>query len=122
MKKILLSMTMVFSISVAPAQNPGVKPDPSLSEYIYTAPQGWTTMQYANGIELRSNTSENCTIRLYPMRPSSEHLRQSGVDTVFFRADAILPKGHRKSMGARRTSKAIATFLPRLCITRPPAK
>jgi hypothetical protein len=30
--------------------------------------------------------------------------------------------GRRKSMGARRTSKAIATFLPRLCIARPPAK
>jgi hypothetical protein len=74
MKRILLSMTMAFCISVAPAQNPGVKPDPSLSEYIYMAPQGWTTMQYANGISLRSNTSENCMIDLYPMRPSSGDL------------------------------------------------
>jgi len=70
---------MAFTISVAPAQNPGVKPDPSLSEYIYTAPQGWTTMQFADGIELRSNTSENCAIRLYPMRPSSGDLFKDAV-------------------------------------------
>ena len=79
MKRILLSMTMAFCISVAPAQNPGAKRDPSLSDYIYTAPQGWTTMQFADGIELRSNTSENCAIRLYPMRPSSGDLFKDAV-------------------------------------------
>jgi hypothetical protein len=36
-------------------------------------------MQFADGIELRSNTSENCAIRLYPMRPSSGDLFKDAV-------------------------------------------
>lgn len=70
---------MAFCIPVASAQNPVVKPDPSLSEYIYTAPQGWTTMQFADGIILRSNNGENCTIGLYPIRPSSGDLYKDAV-------------------------------------------
>jgi len=70
---------MAFCISVVAAQNPVPQRDSSLSEYLYAAPQGWTTMQYADGISLRSNNGENCTISLYPMRPSSGDLFRDAV-------------------------------------------
>jgi hypothetical protein len=57
----------------------------SLSNYIYAAPQGWTTAVYPDGIVLSapvSNTGEKCNISLWPLRVSSANL-QNDANTVF---------------------------------------
>jgi hypothetical protein len=49
-----------------------------LADYSFTAPQGWTAMQYPDGIVLSppvSNTGERCNITLWPMRPSTGNLQ-----------------------------------------------
>jgi len=93
MKRILLSIIMVFCVSVVTAQNPGAQSDPSLANYIYTAPQGWTPLQFADGIILRSNTSENCAIVMYAMRPSSGNLFQDAATAwgAVFQAFEVRP-------------------------------
>jgi len=49
----------------------------SLSEYGYSAPPGWTTKQYPDGIVLMSPvsaTNEVCVVTLWPMRPAGTNL------------------------------------------------
>ena len=49
----------------------------SLSDYIYTAPAGWTPKQYVDGIVLYSPAftgGEQCILSLYPTRPASNDL------------------------------------------------
>ena len=53
--------------------------------YIFTAPQGWATTQYPDGIVLTSpvsNTGEKCNITLWPMQLSTGNL-QSDVAKLF---------------------------------------
>jgi hypothetical protein len=46
----------------------------SLGDYVFTAPTGWTTTRYADGIVLSSNNGENCRLTLWPMRPAGQSL------------------------------------------------
>jgi hypothetical protein len=61
-----------------PAQPmPNVFGPNSLSEYVYTAPQGWTTDRYSDGIVLNSpvsNTGEKCLLQIWPMRQAGQDL------------------------------------------------
>ncbi|HEU5412246.1 MAG TPA: hypothetical protein VFW31_00750 [Candidatus Angelobacter sp.] len=53
---------------------PAIGSPASLRDYVYTAPPGWTTNQYPDGIVLTSpvfNTGERCLLSLWPMRGSS---------------------------------------------------
>jgi hypothetical protein len=57
---------------------PNVAGANSLSEYVYAAPQGWTTNKYPDGIVLTSpvsNTGERCLISMWPMRPAGADLQ-----------------------------------------------
>ncbi len=79
MKRILLSIATAFCVSASAAQNANQPADASLSDYIYTAPPGWTPTSYADGILLNSpvsDTGEKCVIGLLPMQPSSGDLFQ----------------------------------------------
>ena len=56
---------------------PNVVGPNSLAEYVYAAPQGWTTTPYPDGIVLRpsaSNNGEPCLITMWPMRPAGVDL------------------------------------------------
>ncbi len=55
----------------------------SLKNYIYTAPQGWTAIQYPDGIVLSSpgsNTGERCNLSLWPMRQASGNLQNDAIN------------------------------------------
>ncbi len=57
---------------------PNVAGANSLTEYVYTPPQGWTTNRYPDGIVLTSpvfNTGERCLISMWPMRPAGADLQ-----------------------------------------------
>jgi hypothetical protein len=79
--------------AIAPAASappmPNVVGPNSLSEYVYTAPQGWTRMQYSNGIVINSptyNTGERCLISLWPFRQAGANLindAASAFQTIF---------------------------------------
>src|ERR1700730_4066847 len=61
------------NIANDPSPNKSMAPA-GFANYIYAAPQGWTTSQYPDGIVLRSpvyNTGEQCNITLWPMRAST---------------------------------------------------
>ena len=58
----------------------------SLSDYVYTIPEGWTPTQYPDGIVLRSpvyNTGEQCLLTMWPMRPAGNNLL-SDANNAFF--------------------------------------
>ncbi len=77
MKRILLPIAAAFCVSAIAAQNANTTGAGSLSDYIYAAPQGWTTTPYPDGIVIRSpvsNTGEKCLITLWPMRPAGNDL------------------------------------------------
>ena len=60
-------------------------PAGTLAEYAYTAPQGWTTANYPDGIVLTSPgsaTGEHCLISMWPMRPAGQNLLRDA-DTIF---------------------------------------
>ena len=60
-------------------------PAGTLAEYGYTAPQGWTTANYPDGIVLTSPgsaTGEHCLISMWPMRPAGQNLLRDA-DTIF---------------------------------------
>jgi len=51
----------------------------TLNDYVYTAPAGWTTQRFPDGIVLSSpfsSTQEKCFISMWPMRPASADLFQ----------------------------------------------
>lgn len=53
------------------------EPAASLNDYVYTAPPGWTTNRYPDGIVLTSpvfNTGEKCLISMWPMRRPGANL------------------------------------------------
>lgn len=53
---------------------PAIGSPASLRDYVYTAPAGWSTNQYPDGIVLTSpvfNTGERCLLSLWPMRESA---------------------------------------------------
>src|SRR5258705_6656799 len=52
---------------VAPARD-------TLDNYVYTAPSGWTTARYPDGIVLSSNNGESCRLTLWPMRSTGSNL------------------------------------------------
>lgn len=57
----------------------------TLGDYIYSAPQGWTTANYPDGIVLTSpgsQTGEHCMISMWPMRPAGQSLIHDA-DTAF---------------------------------------
>jgi hypothetical protein len=52
---------------------------PSLAEYVYTPPSGWTVTPYPDGIVMTSpvsNTGEKCVLSLWPLRPASNELQR----------------------------------------------
>jgi len=51
----------------------------TLDAYVYTAPQGWTTQKFPDGIVLSSplsSTNEKCVITMWPMRAAGTDLLQ----------------------------------------------
>ncbi len=57
----------------------------TLGDYVYTAPQGWTTANYPDGIVLTSpgsQTGDHCMISMWPMRPAGQSLIRDA-DTAF---------------------------------------
>lgn len=69
----------------SPAAAPAAGNPASLSDYVYTAPAGWTTNQYSDGIVLTSpmaGNGERCLISMWPMRSSSGNL-QRDADVAF---------------------------------------
>jgi hypothetical protein len=71
-----------FNVSAQDSATTGAA---SLSDYIYTAPQGWAATPYPDGIVINSpvsNTGERCFIALWPMRASSGDL-ENDVGNVF---------------------------------------
>jgi hypothetical protein len=52
---------------------------PSLAEYVYTPPAGWTVTPYPDGVVMTSpvsNTGEKCVLSLWPLRPGSNDLQR----------------------------------------------
>ena len=71
--------------SSAPAVNGGNSASPqmnagdaaTLGDYVYTAPPGWTSNQYPDGVVLMSPvyvTNERCVFTFWPMRPAGANL------------------------------------------------
>lgn len=50
----------------------------SLDEYVYTAPSGWTTQRYPDGIVLSAagNNGERCLLQIWPTRPAGPNLER----------------------------------------------
>jgi len=77
-KKILLLTTAAAWALNAFAQAPGTPGAAALSDYIYSAPQGWAVTSYPDGIVINSpvsNSGERCLLNLWPMRPASNDLQ-----------------------------------------------
>jgi hypothetical protein len=54
----------------------------TLDDYIYTAPAGWATQKFPDGIVLSSpfsSTQEKCFISMWPMRPAGADLLQDAI-------------------------------------------
>ncbi|HSY82974.1 MAG TPA: hypothetical protein VK807_14480 [Gemmatimonadaceae bacterium] len=56
----------------------------TLDEYAYTAPTGWTTQRYPDGIVLSAtgNNNERCLLQIWPTRPAGPNL-QSDAQAVY---------------------------------------
>jgi len=77
-----LATSAVLFASTAFAQTGGGN---SLGDYVFTAPQGWATSHYPDGIVLTSPgsaTGEHCMISMWPMRPAGQNLLRDA-DTAF---------------------------------------
>src|SRR5258705_7471955 len=67
----------------------------SLSNYIYTAPQGWITTTYPDGIVFSSpasNTGEKCKITLWPMHQASSNLQNDATNLFNEVFKSFVPK------------------------------
>lgn len=80
MSRMLLSVMLALTAFAMAAQDPNAPPaNPSLSDYNYTPPPGWTKATFADGMLLSSpvsDTGEKCAIGMFPMRPTSGDLFQ----------------------------------------------
>src|SRR5579884_2453007 len=58
---------------------------PTISDYIFAMPAGWTSTQYPDGLVLMSPpsaTNERCVVTIWPMRPAGANLLQD-TNTLF---------------------------------------
>jgi hypothetical protein len=78
-------LSAIASGNGQPGRNPSngqSSPDPSLNDYLYTIPPGWSPTSYPDGIVLAppvSSTGERCLLQIWPMRPTSGNLGQDAV-------------------------------------------
>src|SRR5215471_19338690 len=83
---LVLACIISFVSLVSEAGLAQAAPDPStLGEYVFSTPEGWTAMQYPDGITLTSPagaTGEKCLIQMWPMRQGGPDLR-TDANTIF---------------------------------------